>query len=356
MSFVAEQSFLRRNWKILLNVATVLALAVLVFAIRGQFEQTFENLFKVNAWALLLIPVTQALNYDAQTRLYRDLFAIVGNKLSYKELYKSALALNYVNTVFPSGGVSGISYFGARMRGADITGPKASAVQLFKLVLYFLSFVGLIVVGVFALAVQGHMNSLVLLLAGTIATVVVIATAAAGFIISSKARISGSFAYMTGLLNRIIRAVRPKHPEAINTDKVRHVFDDMHENYVLMTRDWRKLKRPFLWAMLASSWEVLTIYVVYVAFGEWVNIGSVILAYAIANFAGLISVLPGGIGVYEGLMTLTLTATGIPSRLSLPVTIMYRILAISVQLIPGGYFYHEHLGQKEPPSVEVKTE
>jgi N utilization substance protein A len=24
--------------------------------------------------------------------------------------------------------------------------------------------------------------------------------------------------------------------------------------------------------------------------------------------------------------------------------------------IPGAYFYHEHLGQKEPPSVEVKTD
>ncbi|QQS19337.1 flippase-like domain-containing protein [Candidatus Saccharibacteria bacterium] len=353
---MAETSFMRRNWKVLLNVVTVIALVVLVVAIRDQFKATFENLFKVHIWVLLLIPVIQALNYDAQTRLYQDLFAIVGNKLRYKELYKSALALNYVNTVFPSGGVSGISYFGARMKGTDITGPKASAVQLFKLILYFLSFEGLIMVGVFALALQGQMNSLVLLLAGTISTVVVIATAAMGFIISSKRRISGFFAYMSVLLNRIIRVVRPKHKETIKIDRVRRVFDDLHENYMLMTRDLRKLKRPLFFAMLASFWEVLTIYVVYVAFGEWVNIGAVILAYAIANFAGLISVLPGGIGVYEGLMTLTLTATGIPSRLSLPVTIMYRILAISVQLIPGAYFYHEHLGQKEPPTIEVKTD
>lgn len=353
---MAEASFFRRNWKLLLNVVTVVALIILVVAIRDQFKATFENLFKVHIWALLLIPLIQALNYDAQTRLYRDLFLIVGNKIPYKELYKSALALNYVNTVFPSAGVSGISYFGARMKGADITGPKASAVQLFKLVLYFLSFEGLIVLGVFALAVQGHINSLILLMAGTIATVVVIATLGVGFIISSKSRISGFFAYMTKLLNRVIKVVRPKHPDAINIHRVRHVFDDLHENYMLMTRDWRKLKRPFMWAMLASFWEVSTIYVVYLAFGEWVNIGSVILAYAVANLAGLFSVLPGGIGVYEGLMTLTLSATGIPSRLSLPVTIMYRMLAMTVQLIPGAYFYHEHLGQKEPPSVEVKTD
>jgi uncharacterized protein (TIRG00374 family) len=343
---MAETSYFRRNWKVILNIVTVLALIILIVAIRGQFKTTFENLFKVHIWALLLMPLTQALNYDAQTRLYRDLFAIVGNKLSYKELYKSALALNYVNTLFPSGGVSGISYFGARLKRDDITSPKASAVQLFKLVMYFLSFEGLIVLGVFALAVQGHMNSVILLLAGSIATVVVITTAALGFIVASKQRISSFFGYTTKALNRLIQVVRPKHPETINIERVHQVFNDFHENYMLMTRDWSKLKRPMMWALLANFWEVMTIYVVYVAFGEWINIGSVILAYAIANFAGLISVLPGGIGVYEGLMTLTLSATGVPSRLSLPVTVMYRIINTTLQLVPGGYFYHQHLGQK----------
>lgn len=349
---MAEGSFLKRNWKVLLNIATFVALIILVIAIRDQFKETFQNLFRVNAWALLLMPLTQLLNYDAQTRLYRSLFAVVGNKLDYKELYKSALALNYVNTLFPSGGVSGISYFGARLKNDHITAPKASAVQLFKLVMYFLSFEGLILLGVFALAVQGHMNSIILLLASSIATVVVILTAGMGFIISSKQRIAGFFAYTSQFINRLVRVVRPRHPGVFDVARVRGVFEDLNENYTLMSRDWSKLKKPFMFALLANFWEVMTIYVVYVAFGDWVNIGSVILAYAIANFAGLVSVLPGGVGIYEGLMTLTLTATGVPSRLSLPVTVMYRIINITIQLIPGAYFYHQHLSQ---PNLDDKS-
>ncbi|MBL8122126.1 flippase-like domain-containing protein [Candidatus Saccharibacteria bacterium] len=349
---MTKTSFIRRRWKAIVNVVTITALCVLVFAIRGQFKETFDNLFRVNMWALLLMPIMQLLNYDAQARLYQSLFAILGNKLSYKELYKSALALNYVNILFPSGGVSGISYFGARLKGeAGISGPKASAVQLFKLVMYFLSFEALIVFGVLALAIQGYMSSIILLLAGSIATVVVMLTAAMGFIISSRQRISGFFTYMTRLLNTIIRKIRPKHQEAISIDTVRGVFDDLHENYMLMSSDWSRLQRPFIWAMLANFWEIMTIYVVYIAFGEFVNIGAVILAYAVANFAGLISVLPGGVGIYEGLMTLTLSATGVPSRLSLPVTIMYRILNTLIQLPPGAYFYHQHLAQKQKPQV-----
>ncbi|MFZ1248873.1 MAG: lysylphosphatidylglycerol synthase transmembrane domain-containing protein [Candidatus Saccharimonadales bacterium] len=343
---MTDTSFLRRNWKVILNIVTLLALVGLAFAIRKQFKQTFDNLFQVNAWALLLMIPAQLLNYDAQTRLYKSLFATVGNELSYKKLFKGTLELNFVNHVFPSGGVTGISYWGLRMKDRSITTAKATAVQLLKLVLLFLSFEVLIVFAVFALAVEGHMSSLILLLAGSVTTVLVIGTVGFGFIIGSKRRIAGFFAYMSRFLNHTMRVVRPSHPaETINVEKVRALFEDLHENYMAMSKDWRRLKRPFMWAFMANIWEVMTIYVVYIAFGSPVNIGAVILGYSVANFAGLVSILPGGVGIYEGLMTLTLSATGVPSRLSLPVTIMYRVLNTLLQVPPGYYLYHKNLQQ-----------
>ncbi|HSH18797.1 MAG TPA: lysylphosphatidylglycerol synthase transmembrane domain-containing protein, partial [Candidatus Saccharimonadales bacterium] len=113
--------------------------------------------------------------------------------------------------------------------------------------------------------------------------------------------------------------------------------------YLVFKKHYKELKAPFWWAVLANATEVATIYVVYIAFNEWVNVGAVILAYAVANFAGLVSVLPGGVGVYEALMTAVLSAGGVPARLSLPVTVMYRVLNTIIQIIPGYYFYHRAL-------------
>lgn len=120
-------------------------------------------------------------------------------------------------------------------------------------------------------------------------------------------------------------------------------FGELHDNYQLLKENWRELKVPFLYLMMANITEVAAVYVVYVAFGRLVNVGAVILAYAVANFAGLISVLPAGIGIYEGLMTAVLAATGIPAGLSIPVTIMYRVLNMAIQLTPGYYFYQRAL-------------
>ena len=187
------------------------------------------------------------------------------------------------------------------------------------------------------------MNSVILLMAGTLATLLVVGTGIFWFIIGSKQRIAGFFGYISVQVNRLIYMVRPQHRETINVAHVREVFEDLHDNYVLMSRNKAHLKRPFFWALMANIWEIMSIYIVYVAFGEFINIGSVILAYAVANFAGLVSVLPGGIGIYEGLMTLVLSATGVPSRLSLPVTVMYRMLNTLIQVPPGYFLYHRNL-------------
>jgi len=338
-----------------LNIVTLVALVGLVIAIWPQLRQTVDNLFKVNVLALLLMIPVQLLNYDAQTRLYHGLFSMVGNNLGYKFLFRTSLELNFVNHVFPSGGVTGISYFGLRMRGGEITGAKATVVQLLKVVMLVLSFEILIILGVLFLAIEGHINSVVLLLAGSLTTVLIIGTGGFAYIIGSEKRIAGFFTAVTRGLNGVLKYFRKGGSgEAINTEKVRVLFEDLHHNYVVFRKDWRRLRRPFFWAFMANFWEVMTIYVVYIAFGQFVNLGSVIIAYAVANFAGLISVLPGGVGIYEALMTIVLTATGVPSRISLPVTVMYRVLSTIVQLPPGYYFYHKTLREsKNPEQVEA---
>lgn len=352
---MAETSFFRRNWKLLLNLATLIALGVLVYAIRSDLAQTFQNLWKVNAWFLLLMIPVQFLNYDAQARIYKGIFKTEGSSINYWDMMRTTLELNFVNHVFPSGGVTGITYFSLRLKKYGVNAAKATAAHMVKLIMIFLSFELMIVIAVIALAVRGHMNNLILLIAASLVTSLVILTLGMMFIIGSKDRIAGFFSYMSQQLNRFINLFRRGNSETIKVDRVRTLFEEMHDYYVQFSKDWRQLGAPLFWALMANFWEVMTIFVVYLAFGHVVNIGSIILAYAIANSAGFVSVLPGGIGIYEGLMTLVLTATGVPSKLSLPVTVMYRVVNTLIQ-VPAGYVaYQDHLrnvGTDEKKALE----
>ena len=342
---MGSNSYLKRNWKLILNVVTIGAMVALAFAVRHQLGQTIHNLAHVHAWALLLIIPIEIINYHAQTKLYQGLFRVVGEKLSYGFVYKLALELNFVNHVFPSGGVSGISYFSLRLRSDGIRGSKSTVVQLMKLVLVFSSFEVLLLLGMLILASVGKVNNLIILIGGSLTTLIIVGTALVAYIVGDRRRVQNFFVTTTRILNNIIHLVRPRHPETISLERARPVFDELHDNYALFKSKSRELQRPFWWAMLANVTEILAVYVVYVAFGHWINVGAMILAYAVANFAGLVSVLPGGVGVYEALMTAVLVAGGIPAAVSIPATIMYRVVNTILQVPPGYYLYHQRIAR-----------
>ncbi len=333
------------RWRTVLTLATFAVLLGLIYSLRGQIADVIGNLGRVNTVALLLVIPLQALNYDAYARLYRELFAILGTKVNYRSMYKLTLELNFVNHILPSGGVSGISYFGVRARAEGASVAQSTFVQFMKLFLLYLSYQPLLVLGLFFLALGGHVNDLILVVTTFLITLLVIGSLVAIYIIESPSRVNTFFTGLTKALNWLIHLVRPKHPETINVENAQKAFLELHENYQLMKKNWRSLKKPFIYMVIANATEVATLYVVYIAFGQFVNLGAVILAYAVANFAGLISVLPAGIGVFEGLMTGVLVATGIPAKLSIPVTIMYRLASMLVQLTPGYFFYQRALRQ-----------
>lgn len=332
-------------WKLILTVATLVALGLLIYGLRGEIRSVLSNLGKVNTAVLLLMIPLQILNYDAYARLYRSFFAILGEKVRYWSMYKVSLELNFVNSILPSGGVSGISYFSVRMRSLGVSGTKGTLSQVMKLLLLFVSFQPLLIFGVLLLAARNHVNDFVILVAGSLITLLIVGTLLGLYVIESRSRINTTLLYLTRLTNTIIHLFRRANSETINLANAEKAFNDLHDNYIILKQNWRALKMPFVYTMLANLTEIAKLYVVYVAFSEFVNVGAVILAYSVANFAGLISVLPAGIGIYEALMTGVLVATGIPAPLSIPVTIMYRVLSMTIQLAPGYYFYRRALNE-----------
>jgi putative heme transporter len=343
-----------RRWKLILNVVTILALFGLAYAVREQLATTLENLRKVNLWVLALMVPAQALNYYSQAHVYQSMFRLVGDRFRFRSMLRLALELNFVNTVFPSGGVSGFSYITIRLKDEKVSTAKATLVQMMRFILIFVSVQILLFIGLISLAVGGRANDFVILLAGILGTLITVGTLLIAFVIGSKSRINTFFTFVTKLINGLIHIFRPKHPETISVIRAKGAFDELHEIFVQLKRNLPALRRPLAFALLSVVAEVLTIYIVYMAFSEWVNIGAVVLAYAVANFAGLVSILPGGIGVYEALMTAVLTAGGIPAAISLPVTVMYRVINMGIGL-PIGYFFYQRTLHAEP-SIEEHLE
>ncbi len=337
------KNFLRKNWKAILNVVTVLLLVAAIYLVRRDVGSALSDFARINAIALLLMIPLQALNYSAYAHMYQDLLGILGSKQPLKRMYKIALELNFVNHVFPSGGVSGFSYFTARLKPYGVSTSQSTLTQTLRFILTFVSFVILLFIGLFMLALGGSASNMTILITCSLAFLTVFVIVIGMYVASSKKRIHSFTQTLTIYVNKFIHIVRPKHPETISLKKVEKLFNETHENYLLLKAKFPEMKSPLFYSMLANVTELSTIYVVYIAYGQFVNPGAVIIAYALANFAGLIAVLPGGIGIYEGLMTAVLISAGVPAGLAISVTVMYRVLNMAISLPVGYYFYHKAL-------------
>lgn len=344
---MSEEQIRQHRIRLFLTIGTFIALAIAVYALRQQIGSVIKDLGKVNTLALLLIIPLEVINYDSYARLYRSLLAILGKKVSYWPMFRVTLELNFVNHILPSGGVSGISYFNIRVKEQGVSTGQGTLSQVMKLFLLYISYQPLLILGVFFLAIEGHVNNLIMTVVSSLITLLVVGTILSIYVAESRSRIRNSLAFIIKTLNSIVRLVRRNKPDIIEAERVDQLSKDLHNNYLLIKQNWRQLKMPFVYTSIANITEVAALYAVYIAFGQFVNIGAVILAYAVANFAGLLSVLPAGIGVYEGLMTAVLVATGIPASLSIPVTIMYRVVSMFIQLTPGYILYQHALGSRK---------
>ena len=332
-----------KKWRSFLTATTFIGLILLIYFARESISQTFSNLNNVAAWILIFMIAWQAVNYYAYTQLYRSVFKILDKSVDFKTMLRVAIELNFVNTVFPSVGVAGFSYFGYRMKEFGINASKATMVHLMRFISVFFAFQALLILGLIILSIEGKANNFTILVAASISTALLFLSALSVYIVGNKSRIDTFTRGLTLAVNKVIQTVRPKHPETIKLAGVRKLFLELHEEYKELNKKRDQLKRPLVFATLASASEMATLYTVFLAFGEPVNPGAVIIAYAVANLAGIVSVFPGGVGVYEALMTGVLAVAGVPPSIGLPATIMYRIISMLLQLPIGYYFYQKFL-------------
>ena len=302
-------------------------------------------------WSILIlglqIPI-QLLSYGALSHFYYSYFVNVGllARCRLRDLYRTSLELNFVNSVFPSGGVSGFSYLGLRLRPLGIKVASATLAQSLRFALTFITYLPILAVGLLFLAFDNRANNLVVLIGAGLFLVMVLVILIGWYLISDSNRIKKLVYWLPAavrwLTQRLPFLRQQRLLEAI--DKVERVLGEIHNDYSHLKRNPRQLLAPAGYALAVNIFELLTIYAVYLAFyqtlGEIVNPGAVIIAYLVANFAGLVVILPGGIGLYEILMIQIVIWGGGSSDIAIVSTLVYRVINLVV-FVPLGYCFYQ---------------
>jgi len=111
---------------------------------------------------------------------------------------------------------------------------------------------------------------------------------------------------------------------------------DVLANVSLGRRGWGV---AFAWTLLWWAADITCLAVAFLAVGGALQWRALLIAYAAGQLAGMLPITPGGLGVTEGSMAVTLAAYGGGMATAVAAVLLYRLITYWAVLPAGGLCY-----------------
>jgi hypothetical protein len=340
------QQFLEalKSPRTIMSIVTLAVLVLIIFLSRAELMRAWELLGRANIWLLMLLLPFQIIVYFAGGEM---IFAYLRDKklighISRFEQTRIALELNLVNHIFPSGGVSGISYTTWRMHKLGVSSARSTFAQVIRYVTGFLSLMVLLIVAVLILSIDGQVNRYIVTSSFLLVLVVLALTFGLIFMFSSRRRMHNTAVRVSRLINAVVRwATLGKIKRLLVSTKIEAFFAEMHDDFVELSEHRRLLIKPLVWGAIYAIFDVLMFIVAFWALGVSVNPAVLIIGYGVAGLASLVAFTPGGAGVYEAIMIVFLSMTGVAPDVAIAGIVLTRVILLTGTIV-FGYMFYQH--------------
>lgn len=156
--------------------------------------------------------------------------------------------------------------------------------------------------------------------------------------------VSGFVAVLVGVsrgskvIDRFMETLSRKLP-FVDAKAVGHFLQNIVDRAHELASDRRLLRSAAGWA--AAQWlaDAACLWLVLAAVGTYLSPDALLVAFGLANVAAAIPLTPGGLGVYEAVLTSTLVGFGVPSAAAIVAVLAYRVLEFWLPIPIGAIAY-----------------
>ena len=335
--------------KFWLNLIAVILVIVVLFFSRDQLADAWKNMEQANLWILLLMVPVQIISYCAKGMGIFSYLRGRGKllKTRKREMAAMALELNFVNHVFPTGGVSGASYMIWRLGKKGICAGQATMSQIVQYLTTMIAFIVLLMVALLIVAITNDASNFIVILSATFITAIFFVIFFASYLINDRKRLKSFAGWVTRVANKVVYAVTfHKKRNLIRRKQAEKFFFDLYDDFLVIKKQKSLLIKPILWALVYIVSDVMLFFITFWALGVPVNPALVLIAYGAASLVGTFVTTPGGVGGFEGVMIIILGAWSAAG------VVLARVILIIGTLISGYIFYHMAIKSLGKPKLD----
>lgn len=346
------------SFRTILSIATTILVGYVVYQNWPDMVETFHHLGETNLLVLLLLIPEQLFMYFACGQIFFSYLRYSKDvkKFSKKEILTISTELNFVNHAVPAGGLGGLAYLTYRLRPFNVTAGQSGFLYVFRyavttVINYFQALVAIVVLLVFNLIPGEAMWVIPVSLVMNFG--VFIGLSLIVYVASNKKRIRFFSKTIAMVPNTLVNAFTFGHKKKIvNSEKITKYFDDIHESVVMAKKNKKLLKRPLVWGLIYSFFEVATYWIVAISLGRPELLPYILVGEAIGSvFDGIVPY-----GLYELGMAGVMIALGVDFPTATIVTVMTRVLTLILTIVTGTVPYYKVIrGKKEDDDNNKKS-
>ncbi len=315
---------------ILLLGFSILILAVMLWFV--GIDQVIDALKEANLIIIALAILTQIFTYFLYTLRWQILNKLADMDIGIKKLLPMILVGLAVNNITPSGRGGGepVRAYILSQAKEEYRFEDSLATVVADRALDTFPFVVLAAITIVSMTLFFDLDWW-LLVVMVVAVIVIIAILIALIYMCIN---PGFGKRVDGWIIGLVRRFYKKNSEKLE-NQIHSAIFGFQDTMKLLISNKKGLVYTLSLSFVIWFFEILRVYLVFLAFGSNVSLIIIGEVFVIACLVGMIPLLPGGLGAIDGLMILFYSAAGVPASVSAAATVIERLISFWMATIIG---------------------
>jgi uncharacterized protein (TIRG00374 family) len=295
-------------------------------------EEALRLIAKVNKFYLFLALASEVASYCSAAWLLGIILSRLGYKIAFLDRFKigsiAAFAIHFLPVASFGEGV--VNYYFLKKK--EVATGSILLMMILRIIITYAAFLGLFAIGLTLVPTYPNLSFSPKLVSWIIFLLIVLGVLYMVYLYRHKEKFRARWFRFSNLINFFLIKFKRK---PLSQEKIKEVFEDIYQGIGL----FGARKRTSFWAILAGIlyWlgDIACLFFVFLSFGFSIHWGILIFGYGVATLAGLISFIPGGLGVTEGSLGLVYSGLGIPLSLTLMSILVFRFFSFWIWIPIG---------------------
>lgn len=327
-----QKSNLKINFKSILVYALVaIGLYFLIPKIIAE-KEVVSVVLKVKKPYLILALLCELISYIGAANLLGTILSRLGYSLPLKDRFRLSSIAAFAIHFFPVSGLGEGAVDFYFLRRKNVSPGSILLMFILRTIITYAAFLvllvfALIIVPTFpSLAISPRVISLILfvIIAGSIIYLAII--------YKNKQRFLNFILNVAKIVNKFLHLI---HRKPVNHEQIIEAYDDIYKGMGLFANRKRDSVQAILGGLIYWLGDMSCLFFVFMSFGHPVSFPVLIFGYCIATLIGLMTLIPGGLGVTEGSMSLIFRALGLPLSISVASILVFRLFSFWIWIPIG---------------------